>query len=86
MGLAVVPWHHHQLCWLPLRSPVRQGKATFAIYLPSCLALSRSPTAPRRSCQRGEGHILFVDDETELANLAQAMLTRLGYDTEALYQ
>jgi len=25
---------------------------------------------------------LFVDDETALANLAQAMLTRLGYDTE----
>ena len=25
---------------------------------------------------------MFVDDETALANLAQAMLTRLGYDTE----
>jgi len=25
---------------------------------------------------------LFVDDETALANLAQAMLTRLGYDTK----
>jgi DNA-binding NtrC family response regulator len=25
---------------------------------------------------------LFVDDETVLADLAQAMLTRLGYDTE----
>jgi DNA-binding NtrC family response regulator len=31
---------------------------------------------------KGEGHILFVDDEAALADLAQAMLTRLGYDTE----
>src|SRR5207248_7099491 len=31
---------------------------------------------------KGEVHILFVDDETALANLAQAMLTLLGYDID----
>jgi signal transduction histidine kinase len=55
---------------------------TFAIYLPRLSSIVEVTDRTEEILPKGEGHILFVDDETALADLAQAMLTRLGYDTE----
>ena len=64
---------------ITVESAPGQG-ATFAIYLPRCDS-AQAPIAPAAGplpcgCER----ILFVDDEARLAQLAQATLTRLGYD------
>jgi signal transduction histidine kinase len=55
---------------------------TFAIYLPRLADVVEVINRTEELLPKGEGHILFVDDETALANLAQTMLTRLGYSTE----
>jgi two-component system, cell cycle sensor histidine kinase and response regulator CckA len=55
---------------------------TFAIYLPQRPGIVEVNDRTEEILPKGEGHILFVNDETVLADLAQAMLTRLGYDTE----
>ena len=82
MGLAVV----HGIITsytgaMTVASTPEQG-TTFAIYLPQLPGVVEVTDRTEETLPKGEGHILFVDDETALANLAQAMLTRLGYDTE----
>ena len=82
MGLAVV----HGIITsyagaITVASTPGQG-TTFAIYLPQLPGIVEVTDRTEEILPRGEGHILFVDDETALANLAQTMLTRLGYDTE----
>jgi len=82
MGLAVV----HGIITsyagaIMVTSTPGQG-TTFAVYLARLPGIVEVTDRPEEILPKGEGHILFVDDETALANLAQAMLTRLGYDTE----
>jgi signal transduction histidine kinase/CheY-like chemotaxis protein len=82
MGLAVV----HGIITsytgaITVASTPGQG-TTFAIYLPRRPGVVEGTNHTEETLPKGEGHILFVDDETALANWAQAMLTRLGYGTE----
>ena len=82
MGLAVV----HGIITsyagaIMVTSTPGQG-TTFAVYLARLPGIVEVTDRTEEILPKGEGHILFVDDETALANLAQAMLTRLGYDTE----
>ena len=53
--------------------------ATFSIVLPASegapVAAAASAVAPRR----GQGHVLYLDDEELLVTLGEAMLRRLGY-------
>jgi signal transduction histidine kinase/ActR/RegA family two-component response regulator len=82
MGLAVV--HGIVASYagaITVASTPGQG-TTFAIYFPRLPDIVEVTDGTEEILPKGEGHILFVDDETALANLAQAMLTRLGYDTE----
>ncbi len=52
---------------------------TFKIYLPR--AVSRNAKSPdtKNGLPRGEGRILFIDDEAQVGNAASRRLTRLGY-------
>jgi len=82
MGLAVV----HGIITsyagaITVASTPGQG-TTFALYLPQLSGMVKVSDRTEEILPMGEGHILFVDDETALANLAQAMLTHLGYSTE----
>jgi signal transduction histidine kinase/ActR/RegA family two-component response regulator len=82
MGLAVV----HGIITsyagaITVASTPGQG-TTFAIYFPRLPGIVEVTDCTAEILPKGEGHIVFVDDEAALANLAQAMLTRLGYDTE----
>ena len=82
MGLAVV----HGIITsyagaITVASTPGQG-TTFTIYLPQLPGVVEITNHIEETLPKGEGHILFVDDETALANLAQAMPTRLGYGTE----
>jgi len=82
MGLAVV----HGIITsyagaITVASTPGQG-TTFAISFPRLPDIVEVTDCSEESLPKGEGHILFVDDETALAKLAHAMLTRLGYDTE----
>ncbi len=56
------------------------GGATFETYLPEIESesLSAQPEC-KESLPTGTERILFVDDEASLAELAQKMLSRLGY-------
>lgn len=52
---------------------------TFAVYLPTTTAAAQIPE-PREKARPGSGeHILFVDDEKEVALLGKKTLERLGY-------
>jgi CheY-like chemotaxis protein len=82
MGLAVV--HGIVASYagaITVASTPGQG-TTFAIYFPRLPGIVEVTDSTEELLPKGEGRILFVDDETALADLAQAMLTRLGYDTE----
>ena len=82
MGLAVVHGIIASYAGaITVASTPGQG-TTFALYLPRLSGIVEVTDRTEEILPKGEGHILFVDDETALANLAQTMLTRLGYDTE----
>ena len=54
--------------------------ATFDVYLPLPDRAKVTPEEPpEEAFERGNEHILFVDDESALAFLGQTMLTDLGY-------
>jgi PAS domain S-box-containing protein len=53
---------------------------TFAIYLPRITETAASEQQRETALPQGQGRILFVDDEEALAQMAQALLTRLGYE------
>jgi CheY-like chemotaxis protein len=56
------------------------GKGTkFDIYLPLC-DVQEEEFQPQDPIPRGEGVVLFVDDETSLAGLGREMLLALGYE------
>lgn len=63
----------------------RQGVGTtFSVFLPAAPAHPSRPsseTAPRVS---GQGRVLVMDDEPSVRQVAVAMLTKLGYDAEAV--
>jgi PAS domain S-box-containing protein len=53
---------------------------TFAIYLPPIAETGASENRREEALPQGQGRILFVDDEEALAQMAQALLTRIGYE------
>lgn len=55
---------------------------TFTLYLPQMAHEASATAVSHAALPKGRGRILFVDDEASLVHLAQAMLTRLGYETE----
>ena len=65
--------------FITVESAPGQG-ATFRIYLPRSDRAQASIAPTREVLPRGRERILFVDDEAHLAQLGQAVLTRLGYD------
>ena len=82
MGLAVVHGIITSYAGAIMVASTPGQSTTFAIYLARLPGIVEATDRTEEILRRGEGHILFVDDETALANLVQAMLTRLGYDTE----
>jgi signal transduction histidine kinase/ActR/RegA family two-component response regulator len=67
---------------ISVQSTVGQG-TTFTLYLP-CVQPSHVELPPAEALRhQGQGRILLVDDEAPLAHLAEAMLTRLGYEVVA---
>jgi len=59
--------------------------AAFHVYLPVFREDIPEPeTGPSDPLPRGEGHILFVDDEADNLSIAERMLASLGYQVTAL--
>ncbi len=69
---------------ISVESPPEEG-SRFTIYLPHMAhtAVEGTHGRPPADIPRGQGHILFVDDEAVLVRLGQAMLEHLGYDVTA---
>ncbi len=57
--------------------------STFNVLFPRLERETNSPLKEDKPLPRGEGKILFVDDEEFLADLAQQMLKRIGYEVTA---
>jgi len=58
---------------------------TFDIYLPELVLETKAPESTKEeSLPRGTERILYIDDEPALANLAEKMLSKLGYDVTTL--
>lgn len=51
----------------------------FTVYLPQLVEMPVRDTLPKGTLPYGQGTILFVDDEAALAQVADTILTRLGY-------
>jgi PAS domain S-box-containing protein len=58
--------------------------ATFSIFLPLIDEGKQQDVKEIELVQRGEEHLLFVDDEEHLADLGKLMLERLGYKVTAV--
>jgi CheY-like chemotaxis protein len=60
---------------------------TFELYFPHVPAeVEAAAATPQRSCDLGQGeHVLLVDDEQILANLAAAFLAQAGYQVTRFY-
>jgi len=57
---------------------------TFTLYFPVAGAAPALPPAPRAAAAGGSGqHVLFVDDEVVICELARTTLTRAGYHVTA---
>lgn len=55
---------------------------TFTVLLPLAKLEPEVSEKTRLGPSRGQGRVLFVDDESEIADLADQMLRRLGYQVE----
>jgi two-component system cell cycle sensor histidine kinase/response regulator CckA len=80
LGLAVVHGivesHHGSITVV---SQPGQG-TTFRLFFPVHHAAEKKPGKPARARETGKNqHIVFVDDETPILEVAQAMLPRMGY-------
>jgi CheY-like chemotaxis protein len=65
---------------IAVKSEVGKG-SEFGVYLPLLMKTEGSQEAmPGESISMGKEHILFVDDEEMIVELAEIMLTDLGYD------
>lgn len=61
----------------------RLGEGTvFTVMLPLANLEASPGDGKQNGLERGQGRILFVDDEREIADLAEQMLRRLGYEVE----
>ena len=61
----------------------RLGEGTvFTVMLPLANLEASSAEGKQNGLKHGQGRILFVDDEREIADLAEQMLRRLGYEVE----
>jgi PAS domain S-box-containing protein len=65
--------------FIDLESDPGRG-ATFSVYLPRTTMLAREAARKRRQrLPRGSEHLLFVDDEVSVCEIARDMLVGLGY-------
>ncbi|MGB5137846.1 MAG: ATP-binding protein, partial [Candidatus Zixiibacteriota bacterium] len=69
---------------ITVASRIGQG-TTFTVLLPLTQSESHDQELKYAPLNHGTGRILFVDDETEIANLAKQMLRRLGYEVETAH-
>ena len=61
------------------------GQGTrFELLFPEAGCLEKQSSAPVSTIGKGSGHILFVDDESDIASLGAFLLQRLGYTVDAL--
>jgi PAS domain S-box-containing protein len=68
---------------IQVESQPGQG-STFRIYLPCSEVVTRNESAEMAASPvAGEGNILFVDDETAIADMAKKTLERMGYTVTA---
>jgi signal transduction histidine kinase/ActR/RegA family two-component response regulator len=58
--------------------------AAFHIYLPCRSKLVAETQATLESAVRGQGHILFVDDEEQIVHSHRQLLERLGYEVTGM--
>lgn len=68
---------------IAMKSAPGQGSA-FDVYLPRIEKHRHRPVIRASSALEGHGHILIVDDETELAQLEKIMVEQLGYSATAV--
>jgi CheY-like chemotaxis protein len=66
-----------------IRVQSKRGKGTrFDIFFPVMDRQMESETAELKALPTGNEHILFIDDEETLIDLAESMLKKLGYRVE----
>ncbi|TKB79544.1 MAG: PAS domain S-box protein [Nitrospira sp.] len=58
--------------------------STFSVYLPKLVSVADPAAGSTTAARGGSERILFVDDETMLAHLAEQMLGNLGYRVTAM--
>jgi PAS domain S-box-containing protein len=83
LGLAVV----HGIVkshggFLSIESQPKKG-TTFHVFFPIIKDRIEPHISAEEPIQKGQGRILFIDDEEVIANLGKKMLMKLGYEVEA---
>ncbi|GAB6093862.1 hypothetical protein JCM14469_01140 [Desulfatiferula olefinivorans] len=69
--------------WIHPESEPGKG-SSFEIFLPCMEKTEGKPVIVTTTLAHGEGHILFVDDETPILKLGSHLLERMGYRVEAV--
>lgn len=60
------------------------GRTTFHVWLPAANELPVQNEAPEQAAVKGNGRILFMDDEETIRELGAAMLTKFGFAVVAV--